>query len=67
MGLCIIEGGAASNHITIKSGEALLIALGSSNDYLASYWWDYHNSSFPTNGYMQFSNLDFSNVYSFTL
>lgn len=75
MGLCIIEGGAGagghstSNRQNLKSGEALLIALGGaidSEDYSACYFWDYHNSSYPTNGFMRFAHLDFTDVYSFT-
>lgn len=59
MGLCILEGRKSKE---IKSGEALLLTIGSTG---AQFYWSY-NGTFYTDGFMQFKNLDFSDVRSFT-
>ena len=55
MGLCILEGRKSKE---IKSGEALLLTIGSTG---AQFYWSY-DGTFYTDGFMQFKNLDFSDV-----
>ena len=47
----------------LKSGEALLVAIGSRG---VSWNWSYANPNYVTSGSVAFSRLDFSNVKSFT-
>ena len=46
----------------LKSGEALLIAIGSAG---AELYWPYSTNTPVSNGLMQFNSLDFSNIKSF--
>lgn len=59
MGLCVIEGNRGGGG---RSGEEFLNAVGSNG---FSWWWSYYNPSFPTSGYVEFADLDFTNVQSF--